>query len=55
VKSIAYDSIHSQQEREMVEQMQGTEWRVFRVDKDQSKASMQRGSLQAGNGYMGKV
>jgi len=39
----------------MVEQMQSTEWRVFRVDKDQAKASMQRRSLQAGNDCMDKV
>jgi hypothetical protein len=39
----------------MVEQMQGTEWRMFRLDKDQAKASMQRRSLQAGNDCMGKV
>ena len=39
----------------MVEQMQGTEWRMFRVDKDRAKTSMQRGSLQAGNDRMGKV
>ncbi len=39
----------------MVEQMRGTEWRVFRVNKDQAKASMQRRSLQAGNDRMGKV
>ena len=39
----------------MVEQMQGTEWRMFRVDKDQAKTSMQRRSLQAGNDRMGIV
>jgi len=39
----------------MVEQMQGTEWRMFRVNKDQAKASMQRQSLQAGNDRIGKV